>query len=516
MEVWKCLEVLRKSDKSWLFGREKYQNEKLIALDRLSNIAPPSTIIDLFPFLKSSSDKVRNATIQTISELFNKLKGKKAFYDVLKSCQITNQDLVFYKSNFETDKYVLLMKISSLNRSGYIREKALRELGRLKKKDILPFIIFRLADWVPNVRQVAKEELRQFIVPKFQQGLIDNLSLFDWLQTVERTDLSAVYEEVISFLVIINRSETFKSFPNLKDKERRILANELCDTIQSDDELKQFLKDKHFLIRILAVKHFDKLSPTQKEKLLHDKSARVRQSILYKFKNDENFKILLLNFLADKSGTIRHFARFHLKGKGTNFKAFYTNNLNNERQVIGSLLGLLDIEAKDCESFIEHYLESNQIKTVKTAFYVLSKLYPDKAFNFAKINLFTNQIGLRNQIIEYFGKNTNKKILELARKQYQEAGEDIKLSILKLFSITGGYSIFPDLLLGTIDKSEVIRTQARILLQKWKSEAVNIFKMPDEDEKKKAIDVFKYVNAVHIEEKYFTENPVKGLDFYIK
>lgn len=516
MEVWQCLEILRKSEKTWLFGKEKNQEKKLIALNQLSEIGYPSLISDLMPNLKGNSKEIQTGTIETIKVLFEKLKGKKAYYDSLKHCPISKNDIAYFETEFDKENFSLLMKVSSLNRNGYVREKAVEKLGELQTENVLPFIIFRLADWVPNVRNAAKHELKKFIKSENHQELINNLSLFKWLQKVERTDLSKTYKEIIEFLVIDSRTETIESFYKTNDKERRILAKELSEKIQSEDEINVLINDKHFLIRLLSLNHFDRLTNSQKKKLLSDKSARVRQRALYEYKGDKDFESLLINYLADKSGSIRHLARFYLKETGIDFKEFYTNNLTNNRQVIGSMLGLLDIEAKNCESYLTPQLENDKIRYVKTAFYVLSNLNPSEVFEFAKSNLFTERIGLRNQIIEYFGKNRNQDVVKIVRGKYSNADEEIKMSILKLFSRIGGYSSFPDLLIGTIDKSESVRNQARLYVQKWKSEAISMFSKPTVDEQERALKVFNFVNEAHIEKKYFNNNPVEGLDFFIK
>lgn len=516
MEVWQCLEILRKSEKTWFFGKEKNQEEKLIALNKISEIGYPSLISDIIPYLRSSFKEIRTGTIETIKVLFEKLKGKKAYYDSLKHCPISKNDIAYFETEFDEENFSLLMKVSSLNRNGYVRERAVGKLGELQTENVLPFIIFRLADWVPNVRNAAKHELRKFTKSENHKELINNLSLFKWLQKVERTDLSKIYKEVIEFLVIDSRAETIKSFHSTNDKERRILAKELSERIQSEDEVNILIYDKHFLIRVLALNHFDRLTGNQKKKLLNDKSARVRQKVLYEYKGEKDFESLLKNYLADKSGSIRHLARFYLKEAGIDFKEFYTNNLTNNRQVIGSMLGLLDIEAKDCESYLRPQLQSDKVRCVKTAFYVLSNLNPSEVLEFAKSNLFTERIGLRNQVIEYFGKNQNQDILKIVRDKYSNTDEEIKLSILKLFSRIGGCSSFPDLLIGTIDKSELVRKQARLYVQKWKSEAISMFSKPTIDEQERAIKVFNFVNETHIEKKYFNNNPVEGLDFYIK
>lgn len=435
----------------------------------------------------------------------------------MKHCPITKNDIAYFETEFDKENFSILMKVSSLNRNGYVREKAIGKLGELQTENVLPFIIFRLADWVPNVRKAAKCEWKKFVKAENHQALINNLSLFKWLQKIERANLTETYNEVIEFLVTDNRTETLKSFHKINDKERRLLAQELSERIRSDDEINLLVNDKHFLIRLLSLNHFERLTDNQKKKLLNDKSARVRQSALYKFKGSIDFDNLLRNFLADKLGSIRHLARFYLKEAGINFKEFHTNNLTNNSQVIGSMLGLLDIEAKECQSYLIPQLENDRVRNVKTAFYVLSNLNLSEVYEFAKSNLFTEKIGLRNQIIEHFGKyRRNQDIQITVRAKYSNASEEIKLSILKLFSRIGGYSSFPDLLIGTIDKSEAVRNQAILYMQKWKNEAVSMFSKPTDDERKRAIKVFNFVNETHIEKNYFNYNPVEGLDFYVK
>jgi hypothetical protein len=100
------------------------------------------------------------------------------------------------------------------------------------------------------------------------------------------------------------------------------------------------------LIRTLAINHFDKLGQAEIEQLLNDESANVRIQILYCLKEQNNFETTVKNFLADNSATIRHFARFMLKQSNIDFAKFYNENLQESKQVIGSLSGLAETECK--------------------------------------------------------------------------------------------------------------------------------------------------------------------------
>ncbi len=517
MEAWDYIRILEKPNRALFFGKEKHHEEKLLALSKLSQLGYPRMICNLIPFLKDDSENIRAAALQTIQTLFEKLKSKTAYYESLKHCSISSLDIRYYRENYSEKEFIFLLKIASLNHNGYIREEALNLLGNSNDETVIPFIVFRLADWVENVRYLAEQELKKFFKPDYIFGLIDNLSLFQWLQKVERSDLSRIYNEVIDFLIEKNRAQTIRIFKKINDKERRILANEFSEDIQSNSELNLFLTDKHFLIRLLALEHFEKLIESQKVQLLKDPSGKVRQKTLYCYRGKKEFKNLLPNYLADSSGAIRHLARFYLKEEKLDYKDFYLNKLEEKNQIIGSLLGLLDIDARDCEENIKPYLNNEKVSIAKTAFYVLSNFNVGMVYQFAKENMFTSKVGLRKRILDYLGRYPSEEIINMAREKFKkESDETLKLTILRLFSRIGGYAAFPDLLLGTIDKNETIRNHANLYVQKWRQEATSMFKQPTTEEKNRALKVFEYVKEVHQQKSYFESNPVKGLDFYLK
>ncbi|MFK7950703.1 MAG: hypothetical protein AB8G11_24165 [Saprospiraceae bacterium] len=514
MNITQCFEILEQSDKVRFFGRRKSVDNKLLALKTLAEIGSPSLIESLFRYLKPAS--LRLETLQTIKVLFKKLKGKKDLYNSLKYCRISKQDIAYYKQFFDYHDFMFLMQIASLNHNGYIREIAIRYLGKSKNSMVLPFLIFRLGDWVVNVRNAAKEELQQFIQPKFHLELTHHLSLFQWLQKVQRTDLSSIYEQIIHFLIVEHRQTTLQFFKNIPEKERRILAQEFDKNLPLSSELQLFIDDKHFLIRLLAVKHFDKLSASQQEKLLNDTFGRIRYAALDCCVNHDNFHTLLIKYLADKSENVRYLSRYYLKESKIDFQQFYIDNLKNGNQLIGSLLGLLDIEAKNCEIHINPFLEHEKVSIAKTAFYVFTKLNPDGIYDFAKANLFSKHTGIRNIAIDYFTVNRTKEVLQMAHNQYDKANYGIKLSILKLFSRIGGFDVLPYLLMGTVNHNDNIRYQSIRYLQRWRPEPREYTDNRNETDKDNLRKVFNHVNRMHMKHSFFEKNPLKIVDFHIK
>jgi hypothetical protein len=277
-----------------------------------------------------------------------------------------------------------------------------------------------------------------------------------------------------------------------------------------------FLTDKHFLVRSLAIDHFSKHGESEIDQLLNDKSANVRLQTLYCLKDKDGFEITVKKFLADNSATIRHFARFTLKEANINFANFYNENLQKGNQIIGSLSGVAEVEGKQYSETVKMYLSDKRIKVKKTAFLALCKVDVETAYEFAIANLDSSYVGLRNVIIDYLSHIPRQEVLTKARDIYKAGNYDLKKAMLKLFNKLGSWTAIPDLMMGTIDDDETIRRLAFGYLQIWRARAVRLFSRPQKDEIERAKQIFNFVNETHQDKRYFTQNPVSGLDFYFK
>jgi HEAT repeat protein len=516
MEIWQYIEVFRRPNKNWFFSKDNTE-EKIDALNKIANNGFPSLICNLIDFLKDDSKEIRETTCKTITHLFKKIESKKGYYATLKHCGISKSDIVFYETNFPREQYVELLAISSLNGNGYVREKAAKKLSQVENPRAIQFLIYRLADWVLPVQQAALKGIENYKSTVYIDGLIENLPIFEWLQKVERTDLSGVYQDINEFIVSKNRTYVINNFKKYSDKIRLLLAKHISKSItEHSTELKLFLTDKHFLIRNLAIEHFEKLGEGEVYQLLNDKSAKVRLKTLYCLKDQSGFETIVKKFLGDNSATIRHFARYTLRQANLNFADFYNENLLNENQVVGSLSGLAEIEAKQYSETVKQYLNDKKLKIRKTSFLALSKLDEESAYEFAFSNLNSSYVGLRNVIIDYLSHISRPEVLSKARDIYKAGNYDLKKSMLKLFNKVGGWAAIPDLMIGTIDEDENIRQLGFGYLQIWRTRAVRLFSTPKEGEMERAKQIFNFVSEKHEDNQYFKTNPIDGLDFYFK
>jgi hypothetical protein len=516
MDIWNYIEILSNKKQSWLFPKDNLE-ERLIALTKILENGYPTTINSLIPYLKDKNKEIQNATCNTIIGLFAKIETKKGYYDTLKHCDISKSDIDHYENTFTQEQFVQLLSIASLNSSGYIREKAVKKLSVSNNEKAIQFIIYRLADWVQVVRQSALQGIENFKKPQFINAFVDNLSIFEWLQKVERTDLSSVYNGIINFILTENKEYVFKNFPSFSDKTRLLLARHISSSANTiTSEITLLLNDKHFLIRNFALQHFDKLSQEETNNLLKDKSARVRIQVLYKLKSQSGFTQLIHSFLTDKSASIREFARFSLKNEIGDFATLYNDNLKENKEIFASLCGLAETNGKQFSESIEPFLQDKKIKIKKTAFLALTKLNEQKAYDFAIANLDSEIIGIRNVAIEFLQKKLNAEVLETAREIYKNGKFDLKKAMLKMFNNIGGWTTVADIIIGTIDENENIRNLSIDYLQMWKAKAVRLFTQPKADELERAKKIFSFAFELHEDKKYFKDNPLTGLDFYLR
>lgn len=516
MEIWHYIEVLRRPNRTLFYSKDNTE-EKINALTKIANDGYPSLIYSLTEFLKDNNQQIREATCRTITHLFKKIDSKKGYYDTLKHCVIAKSDIDFYETTFTKEQYVELLAISSLNGSGYVREKAVKNLSQVDHPRAIQFLIYRLADWVLPVRHTALKGIENYKSTVYIDELIESLPIFEWLQKVERTDLSGVYQDIIEFIASTNRVYVIENYKKYPDKLRLLLTKHISSSLSDHaTELKMFLSDKHFLIRKFAIDHFSKLDQSKIDQLLNDKSANIRLQILYCLKDHNGFETIVKKFLADNSASIRHFARFTLKEANINFADFYNENLKEKSQVIGSLSGIAETEAKQYSETVKKYLNDEKVRVKKTAFLALCKLDEESAYDFAFANLDCSYVGLRNVIIDYLSHIPRQEVLLNARDIYTTCSYDLKKSMLKLFNKIGGWPVIPDLMIGTIDENENIRQLAFGILEIWRVRAVRLFSEPKQDEIERAKQIFKFVNQTHEDKQYFKTNPVDGLDFYFK
>ncbi|GHU05649.1 hypothetical protein FACS1894158_09130 [Betaproteobacteria bacterium] len=474
--------------------------------------------MSLFDFF-DMEDK-RRATCEEMLFVFRESENKDR-YDEWKYHKISLDDLNFYEKTLPNDVFCDLLAIASLNWNGYVREKAVQMLSQTGKPESIPFILYRLSDWVKPVRLAAAQGIVNFLSYSFLDAFVDNLQIIERLKIVERADLTEIYVRIIDFIVRENREWVLKSFRSYPEKTRIILAKHLVNTAvkESNAEVNIFLQDKSFMIRLHVIDYIDSSNSGIIERLIHDKSQRVRIQTLYKLnelKDVRDFENILEHFIADSSATARCYARFSLKEKIPDFSVVYADKLRHGKQLVGSLLGLAELNADAYSGEVKKFLYDEKIRVRKAAFFALSRLDEESAYLYALNHLGSEFPGIRKIAIDFLARNPRHETLEKAREYFKTGSYDLKCSMLHLFFKIGGWATLSDLMRGTLSPEEEIRQASFDYLQQWKINATRLCFSPEKESLDRIRAIFNEIHGIHEEKRYFQKNPLDGLDFYFE
>lgn len=492
------------------------EEAKLHALADMQTDGHAYLIYSLLPTLQQSHNtSIRDIICDTIILLFRKTTGPGPLYQALNSCEISNADVDFFEATFDQQQLTYLLIISSLNQSGHIREKAVRKLGEIRDTAALPFLIHRLADWVTPVRQAAESAVMAYLYAGKAKAFILNLPLLDWLQGVERVNLTAIRNTILDYLTGRARSVCIAQFPRLPVKHRLLLARHLVASCAHRSELLTFMADRDPLVRRVVVEYMEHLQPEDIARLLRDKSPHIRLPVLRKLHRQQpDFQ--LLPFTADPAVGIRDFARYYLRDKGIDITAFYLDQLRQQRQLTGSLLGLAETDTRKHADIVAEFLHHPVLRVVKAAFVALKQLDDAACYEYSIRHMDHPVPGIRRMILDFLSGRANNTVLQKAREQYATGTTDIRLSMLRLFSHAGGWSVAADLMLGTIDPDLSVRNYSLRALQDWRKSTVHLFSALSAADRERALTILRFATEIHDQHRYFTENPLPGLAFYFR
>ncbi|TDQ79058.1 HEAT repeat domain-containing protein [Sphingobacterium yanglingense] len=517
MELWNYIQILGQERQGWWLARKDNLENRLIALDQILEKGTLYSIQHLIPYLKDPNSDIRNRTYHVITQLFENITSKKEYYNALKHCDISKSDIDYYQQTFSNEECVVLYSIASLNSKGFVREKAVKYLTDSKNEKAIPFIIYRLADWVEQVRKVALQGIENYKKNEFVNGLVKNLPLFEWIKSVQRADLSAVHSEIMDFVLVEHGDYLNEYFASFSDDVRITIAKKMVIVTEIEvDKLSILLNDKNFIVRSIALCHFDKLTQHQIDCLLIDKSPQVRLKTLHRLKDHPNFVEIVYPFLMDRSRSIRELARYSLKHSVDDFARIYNDKLLNNESVISSLYGLAETDGKKFVNSIIPFLDSPKAKVKKAAFLALSGLDESRAYDYALSNLDSEHAGIRKLVVAFLSNYKTTDVLQKAREVYKYGNDDLKKSILLLFSNIGKWQVIADIMLGTVDENANIRQISMVYLRQWINKAPSYFVMPQQEDLERANTVFEFAFKIHEQKKYFEKNPLSGIDFYLR
>jgi HEAT repeat protein len=410
---------------------------------------------------KSIHRLIKNASINQKKDLYNSLKN----IDL-------NREILHYFDKFPKEIIESLLCISSLNSNGRVREEALNRLSENITLESIPYVIYRLADWVPVIKNKAENIIRNLINNSSPTLLIRHHKLIDWILKVERNSLTQIHQEIIDFIFSdINISELIATIDSYPEGDRYyIYRNVLALKKDTDTVLTKILNDKNFLIRLLAVKQYkigDK--PELLKILLKDKSQKIRLYSINKI--EENyislFRLELIDLSIDNSFPIRNQART-LLGKIDNIN-FYQRylTLTKKTPTVGSILGLAETGTENDIDTIAKLISVESSKIRASVIYGISLLNYSISKAYALNHITDKSNTVKNICALVIKKDLLSTDMTILRELFPSGDVDLKRVVLKIISSNSGWAIAGDILKGIADENESIKLLSFAYFNSW-------------------------------------------------
>jgi len=281
---------------------------------------------------------------------------------------------------------VSLIGLASFHYSGYVREAAVRELAAQRTGQELPFLLIRLNDWVPEVRDIAAEAMSARIEPAYAVHFLANISLVFRLQSCGRVDKQFA-DEICSLLKRPECKAVLQAGMASKEKNIRRISFQLAaeaDPLTRASIIRAVMTDPDATSRSWGVRHFlPDVTPHELpgviEPMLKDHYMPVRRDALWAVatKRPDLAVNPLRSALLDNHFTMRETARHFLAVADVkDARAFYAAAIERgeEGQRLAAICGLGETGLASDVKFLTSFLGSISTKFRRAAVYSIGKL----------------------------------------------------------------------------------------------------------------------------------------------
>jgi len=452
----------------------------------------------IFKCLRDDHPVIRNKASEAFLFFWEKAESPNLKEIWFRGLPFDNELLDYFRIDFDHDTYLPLIRIASLNRNGFVREKSVNELGRLHSQENLKFILLRLGDWVAQVRFAAITTIRTYLVPEYGNWLLGALPLIDQQLEIQRVDLSEIYEEILQFILKHVSIEDVIAFD---DAKRLRYYRHFIKRCNIDESVAiQIFADSNFLIRLLVLNQSSVLSRQFQQSIvrlaLKDRATLVKMKALNaarQFLPDvlDEVKPLLL----DKAYSVRDLSRAFLKPTGMDFIAFYRSNVETGISVSGSVMGLCDVGGKENLDIFQKHAYSMQGRVSSSCLLALEKFDRQLAVQFSLEMLGHKSGVVRRNAIRILATQVTRETLEGIRERFRLGDFRTKVASMTTFKRISGWSVLPDLIDSILDENTEVRKFGWQLLAKLRIELVRLFVSGNKEDLERARQALHNVSA---------------------
>jgi HEAT repeat protein len=373
------------------------QPDEVIRL--IADSGEPSVIPDLLPILIIGDRKSILASAKAIHHLLQKLKPA----DFVRFDEFVRQGYADWRVRREPwyqmkpadvdhlasmgELSISLLGIASCQPNGYVREAAIRKLGKTETGAELPFLLIRANDWVPEIRSTARNFLLNRIRADYIHRLTPWLPLALRLTYAGRGSHSEILEGVRALYASPEAREALREGFGSPDQ----LVRRFCFHLALNSNEVDLLAILHLAfanrdpqVRKEAAHKLHAILPSAESKELliqarNDGSMEVRREALrifaekYVDEAGQEFQSALL----DTSIAVREEAQFYFRKKGTvDLRDYYSGQLeiSNNRQLCAAIAGVGEIGLTNDSQLVERFLQHRSAKIRVAALHAIAKL----------------------------------------------------------------------------------------------------------------------------------------------
>ena len=515
-----CLRILKEKP-AWFIQKEDIA-KKLQCLETIQQLGTTITIYEIYSFLHSNNVLIQTKTAETIVHLFGRLRSLNAYNEAPKHLQVKLRDIDLFLSDFEEEISVKLLSMASLNSSGYVREKAVVAMGRLKNKAGLKFILLRLGDWVPEVRNAATAAIDSFLEPRYLDVWLQELPTIDWLLKVQRVDLSDIHHLINAFILDGVDEPGFQHRINaLNESSRHRFYKLYIATKPLTPELVGLLsRDGNFLVRHLLLRQLPVFDTATQEKLiglfLRDHAARLRLEALYASKKfAPAFNERIHGLLSDENASVRELSRGLLKMESPEAASLYRQRITGREMLAGSLAGLAETgNAADLPTFETHLQHSNRMM-VLACLAAIQRFDEPRAKQRALELLTHASRRVRELAKDILARRCDRETLLRIRQRYATADPALRKTILPLYQQIGGWPVAGDFLLALRDEDNSIQELGWRHIESWRQKSTRLFTAIPEAEKERAATIFHSLDRTRLQMGIWREKLLADVSFIL-
>ena len=366
-----------------------------------------------------------------------------------------------------------VLGLASLHHSGYVREEAVCQLSELDDVGVIPFLLLRLNDWVPNVRAAARAGIERRMKEGRWEGFDDNLYLVMRLLQCNRGRdknlVRAITEHLVfsgkkprTALVLDNRSlfvrrQGFRLLLEISGPHVR----ELVDTaLESHDPL----------LRVWGARRaFELLSGEELQDCLsvlrHDSVIGVRREALITTvcRFPDRALESLKEALFDRSYSMRDLARYYLRKHGeVDFASVYREAIAHKLHFPAVLFGLAETGNAAGVNILRPFLTSNIASHRMAAVEGVGALGESETLDLVYPAIFDESRKVRQAAAAILQKHIAHVDLDSLRNVvFSEEKSPVRLAALEILDTAGIWEVLPCLIQAACDHEDLIAEYAR-------------------------------------------------------